>query len=248
MRKKIVAGNWKMHLSSTEAVELNETSETQLLDPKCDIYQFVPSLFIPLLINKKGYIQIGAQNGHPEKYGAFTGEISIYQLKESGVQSVLVGHSERRTIFNEEDEFLKKKVDAALENGLTPFFCCGESLQDREAGTHERKVLSQIEKACFHLPPEKFRKLVIAYEPVWAIGTGKTASPEQANEMHKFLRMSIAKNYDTEIADNTSILYGGSCKPSNAKELFAMEHIDGGLIGGASLKAEDFIQIVNTFS
>ncbi len=248
MRKKIVAGNWKMNLTVAEAKELNRSTEAQLLDPKCEVYQFVPSIFIPLLIDKKGHIQIGAQNGHPEKNGAFTGEISMYQLRDSGVQSILIGHSERRSIFNESDDFLKDKVDAALAEGITPFFCCGESLEERQAGEHQQIVIDQIKSACFHLEADEFRKLVIAYEPVWAIGTGKTASPDQANEMHHILRKAISERYGNEIGENTSILYGGSCKPSNANELFRMEHIDGGLIGGASLKADDFIQIVNTFN
>lgn len=248
MRKKIVAGNWKMNLTATEAKELNRSTEAQLLDPKCDIYQFVPSIFIPLLIESKGYIQIGAQNGHPEKNGAFTGEISMHQLKDYGVQSVLIGHSERRHIFNENDAFLKAKIDASINEGMTPFFCCGETLDERKNELHEKSVVDQLKSACFHLEKEEFRRLVVAYEPVWAIGTGETATPEQANRMHKVIRLAIADQYDKEIAENTTILYGGSCKPSNAQELFDMEHIDGGLIGGASLKADDFIQIVNTFN
>ncbi len=248
MRKKIVAGNWKMNLNVAGAKELNRSTEAQLLDPKCEVYQFVPNIFIPLLLDKAGYIQIGAQNGHPEKKGAFTGEISMNQLRDSGVQSVLIGHSERRTIFNESDSFLKDKVDAAIAEAITPFFCCGESLEQREVGEHKQIVIDQIKSACFHLEGDEFRKLVIAYEPVWAIGTGKTASPEEANEMHHTIRLAINERYGNEIAENTSILYGGSCKPSNANELFRMEHIDGGLIGGASLNAEDFIQIVNTFN
>ena len=247
MRKKIVAGNWKMNLSADEAKRLNKSTESQLMHPKCDVYQFVPMLYIPELISNKGYIQIGAQNGHPEKIGAYTGEISMNQLHNYGVQSVLIGHSERRHIFNETDVFIKEKIDSALANELTPFFCCGETLSDRDQDIHFDIVVNQIKNACFHLTEEAFSKLVIAYEPVWAIGTGKTASPEQANEMHRILREAIAQNYSTEIADNTTILYGGSCKPSNARDLFAQEHIDGGLIGGASLKADEFIQIVNSF-
>lgn len=246
MRKKIVAGNWKMNLTAKEASTLNEACENQIHQPKCDVYQFSPSLFIPELLKRNGFIEIGAQNGHPEKNGAYTGEISMYQLQQSGVQSVLIGHSERRHIFNESDAFLKLKVDAALDHALTPFFCIGEQLQERENGQHEQTVIDQLRAGTFHLPAEMFRKLVIAYEPVWAIGTGKTASPQQANEMHEAIRNAIAAQYDEDIADNTSILYGGSCKPSNAEELFEMEHIDGGLIGGASLKADEFIQIVNT--
>lgn len=246
MRKKIVAGNWKMNLTAKEALTLNETCENQIHQPKCDVYQFVPSLYISELLKRNGFIEIGAQNGHPEKNGAYTGEISMFQLQEAGVQSVLIGHSERRHIFNESDAFLKSKVDAALEYGLTPFFCIGEQLQERESGNHVETVIEQLRAGTFHLPTEMFRKLVIAYEPVWAIGTGKTASPGQANEMHKAIRNAIAAQYSDDIADNTTILYGGSCKPSNAEALFKMEHIDGGLIGGASLKADEFIQIVNT--
>lgn len=246
MRKKIVAGNWKMNLTAKEAVALNMACENQIHQPKCDVYQFTPSLYISELLQNKGLIEIGAQNGHPEKNGAYTGEISMYQLKEAGVLSVLIGHSERRHIFNESDSFLKLKVDAALDNEITPFFCIGEKLEERESGKHQETVINQLHAGTFHLPAEMFRKLVIAYEPVWAIGTGKTATPHQANEMHKAIRDAIESQYDSDIAESTTILYGGSCKPSNAGELFEMEHIDGGLIGGASLKADEFIQIVNT--
>lgn len=248
MRKKIVAGNWKMNLTSKEAVALNNACEQQIHQPKCDVYQFVPSLFIPLLNDANNFIQIGAQNGHPEKSGAYTGEISMYQLTEEGVRSVLIGHSERRHLFNEGDSFLKKKVDAALEQGITPFYCVGEQLEQRENDTHIETVVNQLTQGCFHLSEVDFEKMVIAYEPVWAIGTGKTASPEQANDMHAEIRNAIANQYSAQLAEKITILYGGSCKPSNASELFAKEHIDGGLIGGASLNADDFLQIINAIN
>lgn len=245
MRKKIVAGNWKMNLTGEEAIKLKKSCEQQIHQPKCDVYQFVPSLFIARLIDENGFIQIGAQNGHPEENGAFTGEISMHQLQAEGVRSVLIGHSERRHIFHESDPFLKEKVDAAIKHNLTPFFCVGEELEQRESNKHIETVVTQLAKGCFHLPLNHFEKLVIAYEPVWAIGTGKTASPKQANEMHSEIRKAIAKQYNEQVAENTTILYGGSCKPSNAEELFAQEDIDGGLIGGASLNASDFLQIIN---
>jgi triosephosphate isomerase len=248
MRKNIVAGNWKMNLTRSEAKTLfNEVAN--LHDEKlCDIYQFVPSLFIADLVDQNVSSPIiGAQNAHSKPNGAFTGEISMHQLKDMGVKAVLVGHSERRQLFNESDAFLKEKVDAAISEELTVFFCCGESLEQRENGSHEQVVISQLKAALLHLSEKEFEKVVIAYEPVWAIGTGKTASSDQANEMHKTIRSAVAGNYSLDIANQTSILYGGSCKPSNAQDLFSKEHIDGGLIGGASLKFEDFSGIINAW-
>lgn len=190
---------------------------------------------------------IGAQNCHQAPYGAYTGEISAGMLKSVGCNFVIIGHSERREYFEESDELLTSKVNAVLANDMRPIFCCGERLETREAGTQEALVLSQLENGVFHLDSEAFSKIVIAYEPVWAIGTGKTASPGQAQEMHTFIRSLILKKYGKELADNTPILYGGSCKPDNAAEIFSQPDVDGGLIGGASLKASDFVAIVNSF-
>ena len=250
MRKKIVAGNWKMNLLFDEAVKLNAAIDNALNDKNqnCDVVHFVPSIYLKYLIENSKNVVVGAQNGYPSKQGAFTGEISMNQLVNIGVKTVLIGHSERRQLFHESDEFLKEKVDAAIEEGLKIFFCCGETLSERESGNHEEIIVNQLKKALFHLSASDFKNVVIAYEPIWAIGTGKTASPEQANDMHKNIRKAIEKNYSPEIAQNTSILYGGSCKPSNAEELFGQSDIDGGLIGGASLKADDFLALIHTLN
>jgi triosephosphate isomerase len=248
MRRKIVAGNWKMNPKRSEAKSLFEGVANLKSDASCDVYQFVPSLFIADLVDQsKSFPIIGAQNAHPKPNGAFTGEISMHQIKDMDVKAVLVGHSERRQLFGESNEFLKEKVDAAISEGLTLFFCCGESLEQREDGSHEQVVISQLKASLFHLTEREFENVVIAYEPVWAIGTGKTASSDQANEMHSTIRSAVAGNYSLDVANNTSILYGGSCKPSNAEDLFSKEHIDGGLIGGASLKVEDFSGIINAW-
>ncbi|PKR79539.1 triose-phosphate isomerase [Brumimicrobium salinarum] len=249
MRKKIVAGNWKMNLTSEEALKLNTAIDTFVAknEPKCEVIHFSPYIYLNEGINSVESIAIGAQNGYPEKNGAFTGEISMYQLKEIGVRNILIGHSERRQIFKETDAFLKSKVDAATNLDLTIFFCCGETISQRENGKHVATVITQLENSIFHLSEEQFKNVVIAYEPIWAIGTGKTASPAQANEMHQAIRAAIQKNYNAEIAKKTSIIYGGSCKPTNASELFHQSDIDGGLIGGASLKSEDFMSIISTY-
>ena len=246
MRKKIVAGNWKMNLLFDEAKTLNASVDKALDDikPACEVVHFVPSIYLKYLIDNTKNVEIGAQNGFPEVSGAFTGEVSMNQLVNIGTNTVLIGHSERRQLFHEFDEFLKEKVDAAIEQGLKIFFCCGETLVERTTGNHEETIIQQLKKALFHLEPSDFKNIVIAYEPIWAIGTGKTATPEQANDMHKFIRKAIANQYTPEIAENTSILYGGSCKPSNATALFSQSDIDGGLIGGASLKADDFLQLI----
>ncbi len=203
--------------------------------------------YLSMLANGISNLEIGAQNCHQEASGAFTGEISASMLKSVGCSFVIIGHSERREFFNETDELLTKKVDSALSNGLRPIFCCGEKLGTREAGEQEELVKTQLENGVFHLDSESFSKIVIAYEPVWAIGTGKTATPAQAQEMHAFIRSLILKKYGEPIANATPILYGGSCKPDNAAEIFGQPDVDGGLIGGASLKANDFIAIVNSF-
>ena len=191
-------------------------------------------------------VEVIAQNMHEADNGAFTGEISGSMLKSIGVNTVILGHSERRAIYGETDELLAQKVDAALNNHIRIIFCVGETLEVRKQDQHFIEVANQIRKSLFHLSAADWKNIVIAYEPVWAIGTGETASPEQAQEMHDFIRKIINKKYTSEISDNLSILYGGSVKPNNAKEIFAKEDVDGGLIGGASLKAEDFLAIINS--
>lgn len=199
------------------------------------------------LIKDARQVFLGAQNCNENASGAYTGEVSVSMLKSVGVEYVILGHSERREYFEESNELLAQKVNIVLENGLIPIFCCGESLDIREAGTHVDFVSNQLTESLFHLSPEEFSKIVIAYEPIWAIGTGVTASSDQAQKMHAALRKHLASKYGDAIADETTILYGGSCKPDNAKELFANPDVDGGLIGGASLKARDFVEIVKSF-
>ncbi|MDX1653266.1 MAG: triose-phosphate isomerase [Brumimicrobium sp.] len=248
MRKKIVAGNWKMNLSREEANTLHEQISQQLSNEKsaCEIYHFSPAIYLTDLIKNKKNVHVGAQNGYPVDEGAFTGEISMKQLKSIGVDAVLIGHSERRQLFSEGSEFLRQKVDNALKNGLKIFLCCGESLIQREGGKHEETVIEQLQNEIFHLSIGEVKNVVIAYEPVWAIGTGKTASAFEANQMHKAIRKAIADNYSDDVAESISIIYGGSCKPENSGELFAEPDIDGGLIGGASLKADDFLRIIKS--
>ncbi|WP_424962748.1 triose-phosphate isomerase [Ekhidna sp.] len=253
MRKKIVAGNWKMNCTLPEGKklasevihmvedELNNDADVILIPP------FIHLTGIHSLIGSSENIFLGAQNCHQNQSGAFTGEVSAAMLVSVGATYVILGHSERREYFHETDELLAEKVSFALENNLTPIFCCGEKLEVREAGKHEDLVSMQIEKALFGLSEDQIKKVVIAYEPVWAIGTGKTASAEQAQEMHAFIREQIAKKYSQETADSISILYGGSVKPENAKEIFSQPDVDGGLIGGASLKSRDFTNIVKAF-
>lgn len=253
MRKKIVAGNWKMNLTYEEGQKL--TSEIVHMYQDEAIKDVVVVLNPPFphihpvkkLIGEVAGIYLGSQNCSDKESGAFTGEVSAKILTSFGVQYVILGHSERREYFQESNDLLKNKVKQALAHGLTPIFCCGESLEIRMAGTHEANVKFQLTESLFDLTPEEFSKVVIAYEPIWAIGTGKTATADQAQEMHLALRRHIASNYGKEIADNTSILYGGSANPGNAKELFSKPDVDGGLIGGASLKSRDFIDIVKSF-
>jgi len=254
MRKKIVAGNWKMNLDYNEGLTLF-TEVTGLI--KADITgkqeAVVCSPFIHLhglaqLANGHDKVSIGAQNAHQAEAGAYTGEISARMIKSVGAEYVILGHSERRQYFGESNELLAKKTDMALSHDLTPIFCIGETLQEREANQHFDIIKSQLAEGVFHLDEAQFGKLVIAYEPVWAIGTGKTATSEQAQEIHAFIRKEIAAKYNQQIADDTTILYGGSCNPKNAPELFAQPDIDGGLIGGASLKARDFVDILKVFN
>jgi triosephosphate isomerase len=250
MRKKIVAGNWKMNKTLHEGIDLAKTINRQAEEKDVIIILCPPFIHLSGVAETitKDSLFVGAQNCSSESSGAYTGEVSAEMIRSAGADYVIVGHSERRTYFNESDALLNKKVKLALANELTPIFCCGEVLAERQAGKHIQIVKSQVEKGLFDLSPEDFGRVVIAYEPVWAIGTGVTATAEQAQEMHKVIRDHIAGKYGTTVANNTSILYGGSCKPSNAKELFSNPDVDGGLIGGASLSASDFMGIVNAFS
>ena len=247
MRKKIVAGNWKMNKTLHEGIELAKTINRQVEENEVIVVLCPPFIHLSSVANiiTKDSLFAGGQNCASEASGAFTGEVSAEMIRSAGADYVIIGHSERRTYFNESDEIVNKKVKLALANELTPIFCCGEVLAERQAGKHIQIVKSQVEKGLFDLSPEDFGRIVIAYEPVWAIGTGVTATAEQAQEMHKMIRDHIAEKYGNTVASNTSILYGGSCKPSNARELFLNSDVDGGLIGGASLSASDFMGIVN---
>jgi triosephosphate isomerase len=251
MRQNIVAGNWKMNKNLQEGVELAKELQSILKSNKPNCRVIIGTPFIHLTEACKtvdqDLIGVSAQNCADHESGAYTGEISAEMVKSTGARYVILGHSERRAYYGEDNAILKTKTDLALKNELTPIFCIGEVLEEREAEKHFDVVKSQIEEAIFHLSADDFKKLVLAYEPVWAIGTGKTASPDQAQEMHAFIRKTLADKYGQEVADEISILYGGSCKPSNAKELFANPDVDGGLIGGAALKAEDFQGIIAAF-
>ena len=254
MRKKIVAGNWKMNLDYSEGVSLFSEIVNMVRDEKkgdqhvviCAPYIHLNSL--AQLAAGAGVVQIGAQNSHQNESGAYTGEISAKMIKSTGCEYVLVGHSERRQYFAESDTLLAEKTVVALKNGLTPIFCVGETLDERNNGSYYQVLETQLTDGLFNLSAEDFVKVVIAYEPVWAIGTGLTASPEQAQDIHAFIRSKVDAKYGMTIADDTTILYGGSCNPKNAPELFAQPDIDGGLIGGASLKSRDFTDIVKTFN
>ena len=247
-RKNIVAGNWKMHKTYEEARRLCVDIVNKLGPSDTEVVLCPPFVHLKLvstIINEIGNLRLGAQNCHHEEQGAFTGEVSAAMLRSVGVRYVILGHSERREYFGEDDALLAKKVDRALNTDLQPIFCCGEKLEVREAGKEKEHVAAQLEGSLFHLSKADFGRVVIAYEPVWAIGTGKTATPAQAQAMHKHIRGRIAKKYGKAVAEATTILYGGSCKPANAAELFKQPDVDGGLIGGASLKADDFVAIVN---
>ncbi|WP_299556288.1 triose-phosphate isomerase [Seonamhaeicola sp.] len=249
MRKNIVAGNWKMNndLSQTEALLADLKNQTKTSNADVMVAPTFTNLYHAYEALRTTDIEVAAQNMHFAENGAYTGEISASMLKSVGVETVILGHSERREYFNETDELLAKKVDAALANDMTVIFCFGEELADRKAGNEETVVESQIKNALFHLEASAFKNIILAYEPVWAIGTGETATPEQAQDMHAFIRKTLADNYGADVADSVSILYGGSVKPANAQEIFSKPDVDGGLIGGASLKAEDFFAIVNAF-
>ena len=247
MRNKIVAGNWKMNknMAGTDAL----LAELSAKLPNTDAKVMVSPTFVNLASAVRqldgSEIEVIAQNMHFAESGAYTGEISADMLLNIGIKTVILGHSERRAIFGETDEILEKKVKAALANKMTVMFCFGEELEDRKSGNHFNVVESQLKNGLFDLDASAWGSIILAYEPVWAIGTGETASPEQAQEMHAFIRKTIASAFDQTIADNVSILYGGSVKPGNAVEIFSKPDVDGGLIGGAALVADDFIAIIN---
>jgi triosephosphate isomerase len=256
MRQKIVAGNWKMNLTKEEAqiltseivgmsndeLETNQKNVKLILCPSFIHISTAKSLFK----NTKN-IYLGAQNVAAQEKGAYTGEISAAMLSSYQVEYVIIGHSERRQYFKETNQEIAHKIDLIFANKMLPIFCCGETLELREEGNHINFIKNQISESLFHLSTTDFEKVVVAYEPIWAIGTGKTASSEQAQEIHAEIRKHIASKYGKEIADKTPILYGGSCNPSNAKEIFACADVDGGLIGGAALKSRDFVEIAKSF-
>jgi triosephosphate isomerase len=252
MRRKIVAGNWKMNKSFTQGLHLVD----EILEASSNQKAEVLTIFAPSFVHLSAVAEktkshpdfaVAAQNCHHLSSGAYTGEVSAEMIASSGASYVIIGHSERRLYNAETNDLLIQKLNVALKNNLTPIFCIGESSEERNANKHLEAIKLQMKESLFHLSPSDFSKLVIAYEPVWAIGTGITATSHQAQGMHNFIRAEINKKYGKEISENTSIIYGGSCNPQNAKELFACLDVDGGLIGGASLKAADFIAICNSF-
>ncbi|WP_027392498.1 triose-phosphate isomerase [Aquimarina latercula] len=250
MRTKIVAGNWKMNKNLAETGVLLSELKAKFEDSpeaKIIVAPTFTNLYYAFEELKEVDIDVAAQNMHQEESGAFTGEISADMLKSVGVETVILGHSERRAYFGETDELLEEKVNTALKHKMTIIFCFGEELEDRKSGNHFNVVEGQLKNALFELDNDAWKHIVLAYEPVWAIGTGETASPEQAQEMHAFIRKTIGDAFNAEIAENVSILYGGSVKPTNAKEIFAKPDVDGGLIGGASLDPDSFAAIANSF-
>lgn len=251
MRKQIVAGNWKMNTSFQDGIDLAiEVNKLVAESADKNVQVIISPPFTHISeINKvvdNNRILVSAQNCATETAGAYTGEVSAEMLWSAGADCVILGHSERRQYYGETNELLKVKIQKALEFNLMPIYCVGEVLEQRETGKHFDVIKEQIEKVLFDLQPEEFEKVVVAYEPVWAIGTGKTATPQQAQEIHKYIRELLINKFG-DTAKNTSILYGGSCKPTNAKEIFANDDVDGGLIGGAALNANDFLAIINAF-
>lgn len=251
MRKNIVAGNWKMNKNLQEGINFAKDLEKALAGKSinCDVVLGTPFIHLACVADavKASKIGVAAQNCADKESGAYTGEVSASMIASTEAKYVILGHSERRSYYGETDAKLKEKVQLALANGLTPIFCIGEVLEEREAGKQNEVVKGQIENALFNLSADDFSKIVLAYEPVWAIGTGKTATSAQAQEIHAYIRQILADKYGKDVANNTSILYGGSCNASNAKELFANPDVDGGLIGGASLDVEKFLPIIEAF-
>lgn len=247
MRQKIVAGNWKMHKTFEEGLTLARTLVNQVPTTNAQVILAPPFIHLPAIwgiIAARPDFALAAQNSHVAEQGAYTGEVSNSMLKSTGCTHVILGHSERREYNHETNELLARKVDSALAAGLTPLFCCGESLSIRESGAHLEFVATQLRESLYHLSADSIQKLVIAYEPIWAIGTGVTASPAQAQEMHASLRQELARQYGNDLANGLRILYGGSVKANNAQELFSQPDIDGGLVGGASLSVEEFTAII----
>ncbi len=250
-RLKIAAGNWKMNKTFEDGMQLSRELANAQRDGEVLTILGVPSVYLKMIVDQLLHVpglEVAAQNCHAKASGAFTGEISAPMLASLGVKYVIIGHSERRAYFSESNAELAEKVDIARENDLTPIFCCGESLEVRKSGKHLEYVANQLNESLFHLDGAALSSIIIAYEPIWAIGTGETASPEQAQEMHAYLRKAIAAQYSDTVADKIPILYGGSVKPANAKEIFSQTDVDGGLVGGASLKSESFVEIINSFS
>ena len=251
MRKKIVAGNWKMNMNLQDGVALaKEINEVCKADkPACGVIICTPFIHLASVaaILDQNVVALGAENCADKEKGAYTGEVSAEMVKSTGAQYVILGHSERRQYYNETPEILKNKVALALKNNLKVIFCCGETLEEREAGKQNEVVKAELEGSVFNLSAEEWKNIVLAYEPIWAIGTGKTATADQAEEMLAYIRSIVADKYGKQAAEDTTILYGGSCKPSNAPELFSKPDIDGGLIGGASLKAADFKGIIDAW-
>lgn len=248
MRKKIVAGNWKMNLTKNDGLLLVEGVLNGVVDTETQVILAVPFPFISDTVSmvEGSTVSIAAQNCHQERNGAYTGEVSVEMLKSFGCDYCIVGHSERRQYFGETDRYINHKIELLLEADIQPIYCCGETLEQREEGNYLQVIEEQIQSALQGFTKDQLKKIVIAYEPVWAIGTGETATPEQAQEIHAFIRGKLSQVMGTE-SESISILYGGSVKPANAQELFSQKDIDGGLIGGASLKAPDFLAIVNSF-
>jgi triosephosphate isomerase len=246
MRKQIVAGNWKMNKTLQEGVDLCKSIIALTSEVSRDVIISAPYIHLASIVNlcKGTNVQVAAQNCHHENSGAFTGEVSAVMLADLGLDYVILGHSERRAYNAETNDLLAKKVDAALAHGLKVIYCFGETLEERKSNVHFNLVKEQISQGLFHIDASAMQNIVLAYEPVWAIGTGETASSEQAQEMHAHIRNVLTEKYGVAIAQNTSVLYGGSCKPTNAEELFSQNDVDGGLIGGASLKATDFVSII----
>lgn len=249
MRRNIVAGNWKMNKTLAEGVALAEELKAKVKNANCDVIVCTPAIHLADVARTLAgtTIAVGGEDCSEHASGAYTGEVSAAMVRSTGATYCIIGHSERRAYHAESHEMLRLKVLAALENGLRPIFCVGEVKEQREQGIQNQVVESQIRESLFGLAPEQFSRVVVAYEPVWAIGTGLTATPEQAEEIHAHIRGLIRAQYGDAMAENTSILYGGSCKPANAAELFAKPDIDGGLIGGAALKADDFLGIIKAF-
>lgn len=249
MRQKIVAGNWKMNNNEAESIQLIQDINTEIANESLEnVRVIVAPTYVSLSSSIKAAqgskIEVAAQNMHQEKSGAYTGEISAEMLTSLGIKTVILGHSERREYFNETDDLIAKKIDTALSSGLEIIFCFGEKLEERKLDNHLLEVGSQLRNTLFHLKASDFKNIILAYEPVWAIGTGETATPKQAQEMHNFVRNVLEKKFGKEVSETISILYGGSVKPENAAEIFSKPDVDGGLIGGASLKANDFSAII----